>query len=288
MAHFLLRKLFWGFLRHFLSDRQYIRFRYRLELGRWPDLEKPKRFSEKIQWLKLNDRSPIRKKVADRLGMRDYVAETIGEEHLIPLIGTFPQLTREVWDELPDQFVIKASHGSGYIRIIRHKPEASFDELKNETENWLSEDYADLGREWVYRDENRFLIVEKLLLDSDDEPPADYKYFCFHGRAELIQIDLDRFSQHRQNFYDRDFKRLQIRQIYLSRDEDPPKPGRWVEGIELAEELSKPFNFLRVDLYLMKDQVYVGELTNFPHSGFAGFQPEEADLFYGEKLHLNL
>ena len=288
MAHFLLRKLFWGLLRHFLSDRQYIRFRYRLELGRWPDLENPKRFSEKIQWLKLNDRSPLRKKVADRLGMRDYVAETIGEEHLIPLIGTFPELTNEVWDELPEQFVIKASHGSGYIQIIRSKSGASFDEIKNEAESWLSEDYADLGREWVYSDENPFLIVEKLLLDSDGEPPADYKYFCFHGRAELIQIDLDRFSQHRQNFYDRDFRRVDIRQIYRSREQDPPKHERWEEGIELAEEVSEPFDFLRVDLYLLENRIYVGELTNFPHSGFAGFQPDEADLFYGEKLQLNL
>src|SRR6056297_2026335 len=113
---FILTKLFWGFFRYFLSDEQYARIRYRLELDEWPDLENPQTFTEKIQYIKLYQRNELRKKIADRIKVREYVAEKVGEDHLIPLIGNYSELTPDIWEKLPSQFVLKANHGCAMLK----------------------------------------------------------------------------------------------------------------------------------------------------------------------------
>ncbi|MCC5913209.1 MAG: hypothetical protein JJU46_02435 [Balneolaceae bacterium] len=286
MVRTLLNKLFWGGFRHLLSDRQYARWRYRHEVGRPLRLSDPKAFTEKIQYLKLHDRSEIRRRAADRIEVRDYVAETIGSRHLIPLHWSGEELTRDVWESLPEQFVLKANHGCGMVELVESKTDGSFENLRNLTEKWRKFNYARFGREWVYKDLPRIVLAEEMLLNRYDDIPRDYKFFCFHGQVEMIQVDFGRFEHQRRNLYTPDFERLDVSNLCPQTEKKIDPPAALQKMIELAETLSKPFNFIRVDLYDVAGQIYFGELTNFPGNGFSPYEPDLFDFELGEKLVL--
>lgn len=288
MLHFIIKKLFWGVFRHFLSDRAYALARYKLERGIFPDLKNPERLTEKIQLLKLYDRNPLRKRVADRLLMREYISKKSSPEHVIPILGAYDKFKKENWDQLPPQFVLKANHGCGFVKIVKEKAAQNFDELKLLTESWQSQDYSKLGREWVYKNLPRTIIAEELLLSESGEIPRDYKFTCIHGKTEFVQVDVGRFGKQRRNIYDRNFNLLDVELLYPQYEEEIRKPVLWNRAVLLAEKLSADFNFIRVDLYLMEGKIYVGELTNFPGSGFIGFKPDAFDKKMGKKLTLDL
>lgn len=288
MIHFILNKLFWGFYRHFASDEQYVKIRFWLNNGYRLKLDKPVSLAEKINLIKLYDRTPIRKKAADRLEVRELVRERAGSNYLIPLIGAYEELNVAIWSELPQKVVLKANHGSGMIAILRNKDEKDAGDLIRLTKKWQNTDYAAFGREWVYSDLPRKIIAEKLLETNDGSIPDDFKLFCFHGRVELIQIDFDRYENHRRNFYDRSFRQVEARILYDPYEGEVEKPENFDELINVAEKLSAGFNFIRVDLYNVNGQIYFGELTNFPGNGFEPFFPPEFDRKMGSKLHLQI
>lgn len=286
MLNNLLKKLFWGVFRHFLSDRQYAKVRYWIEMGRIPDLENPESLTEKIQYLKLNERTELRKKVADRIAVRDYVREKTGEEYLIPLLGNFEELTQQNWDSLPSSFVLKANHGCKMVKIVKDKSEETFSEVQQLTRSWQDTDYYKLGREWVYKDVPRTIVAEQLLLDEDGSIPRDYKFYCFHGKVEFMQIDYDRFGEQTRNLYNRNFNILPYKFNYPKNDNSVFQHPLFEQAVKLSERLAEKFNFIRVDLYLLRDTVYFGELTNFPANGFIPFEPHSANLELGQKLKL--
>lgn len=286
MIRLILKKLYWGFFRHILSDRQNAIYRYWLEFNRFPDLDNPTRLTEKIQHLKLHDRTDLRRTAADRVKVREYVSRKIGEDHLIPLIGNFESLTPSVWDSLPPSFVLKANHGCNMVEIVEDKSNHSYEEIRNITRDWQETDYYKVGREWVYKDLPRTIVVEKLLQNSEGLIPEDFKFFCFHGRTELIQIDFDRFGDHSRNIYSRDFKLLPVKIIYDQNSQPVKKHPLMDEAVHLADTLSTDFNFVRVDLFLLDEKIYFGELTNYPGNGFVPFQPDAFDLEIGDRLKL--
>ena len=283
----ILNKLFWGVLRHFLSDRQYARIRYRLIHGLYPDIENPTRLSEKIQFIKLYERTEQRQRVADRIRVREFVKERAGGNSLIPQMKVFHSLDENIWNKLPDQFVLKASHGSGFIRIIRNKDEESVLDVIREVNCWLATDYYSLGREWVYKGMDRYLIAEELLLDDNGKIPSDYKFYCFAGEVALIQVDLNRFEGQQRFLFDPAFEPLDARLYYPPGDRMPKKPDALEEAVQLAEILSEPFNFIRVDLFILNGKVWFGEMTNYPANGFQRFEPESVELELGRKLKLD-
>ncbi len=281
-----LTKLFWGFIRHFLSDKQYAKCRYWLELDRYLNLETPQRFTEKIQYIKLYERTAIRKKMADRTAVRDYVAAKVGEEYLIPIIGIYDSITESNWNRLSSQFVLKANHGCGMVEIVRDKDEADFNDIQHQTKQWKQCNYSKVGREWVYKGLPKTIIAEKLLLDSRGNIPNDYKFFCFEGRVELIQVDFDRFGDQKRNLYDRGFNRLDATLLYPKFEGEVQKPDNLQKAIEIAETLAADLSFIRVDLYLLKNEIYFGELTNYPGNGFIPFEPKEMEYKMGSLLKL--
>lgn len=283
----LLNKLFWGGVRHLLTDRQYACWRYRHEVGRSLNLKTPESFTGKVQYLKLFERNELRKTAADRLRVRDYVADAVGEQYLIPIHWSGETLTRDVWEDLPDQFVLKANHGCGMVELVEEKASFQFEKALKVTEQWKAFDYAGFGREWVYRDLPRLLIAEEMLRNRNDDIPRDYKLFCFHGRVEMIQVDFGRFEDQRRNLYTPDFKKLDVRNLCQQTEKKIDPPDALQKMIELAETLSKPFNFIRVDLYDLAGRIYFGELTNFPGNGFSAYEPDSFDFDLGEKLDLS-
>jgi len=288
MLHFIAKKLFWGIFRHILSDKSYARVRYKLERGIFPNLKNPERLTEKIQLLKLFDRNPLRQRVADRMEMRDYVSGKSTSDHLVPVLGVYDTFEKKDWSRLPNQFVLKANHGCGFVKIIRDKPSEKFEKIKQLTEYWQRQDYSRLGREWVYKDLPRSIIAEELLLSDSGDIPRDFKFTCIHGKAEFVQVDIGRFDDQRRNLYDRDFNLLDVKLLYPQFVERKlEKPGLWDDAVQLSEILAEEFDFIRVDLYLVDGKIYVGELTNFPGSGFIGFDPDEFDKKMGKKLSLS-
>lgn len=282
----LLKKLFWGGQRHFLTDKQYAKFRYWLELDRSLNLKNSKTFTEKIQYIKLFQHDDLRKIAASRTESRKYVAGKIGDQHLIPLIGIYDELTPKVWQSLPDQFVLKANHGCGMLHITRKKNNDNYAEIYHQTEKWKKISYLQLGREWVYKSSRQTIVAEQLLLDAAGTIPKDYKFFCFNGHVEIIQIDFDRFGDQKRNLYDRNFNQIEGALLYPNYNEPVKRPRRWDKAIALAETLSKDFNFIRVDLYLLDKNIYFGELTNHPGSGFVPFKPDSLELKMGSLLEL--
>lgn len=280
------KKLFWGILRHWISDKKYAELRYRIEQDRSLNLKNPQRFTEKIQWIKLYERTELRKKVADRLRARYYASKKIGIDHLVPMIDSFDELTPIVWKSLPEQFVLKANHGCGMVRIVHDKADTLYEEVKKKTVLWRQTEYFNAGREWVYKDLPRTILAEMLLTDEKGTIPNDYKFFCFHGRVEIIQVDIDRFDDQKRNLYDRDFQKLNGQLLYPNYPGTIDKPPKLNHAIKLAEILSEDFSFLRVDLYLFENRVLLGELTNYPGNGFIEFQPEYLERWAGSLLTL--
>lgn len=287
MTQWLLNKIFWGGFRHVLTDRQYARIRYCLIHGHFPNIENPVYLSEKIQYLKLYERTVLRKCVADRMLVRDFVKERVGEIHLIPQIAVFKKLNRSEWDSLPQKFVLKASHGSGFIRIVKDKTGEKFEEILAETDQWLSTDYYKFGREWVYKGLERVLIAEELLLDESGNVPSDYKFYCFDGKVKLIQVDIDRFNGQKRFLFNRSFEPLDATLYYPAGENSPDKPRELDDAIRIAEQLSEEFNFIRVDLYVMAGRIFFGEMTNYPANGFQVFEPESYEIEMGNHLKLD-
>lgn len=283
----IVAKLFWGFLQYVVSDKAYANIRYWLVMGDFGNFEQPERFTEKIQHIKFYERTPLRKLVANRIEVRDYVQKKVNENILIPLFGVYDHFTYQDWEKLPDQFVLKANHGCGMIEIIDNKSLYKFEEIQQSVMQWQKKDYSKVGREWVYKGLPRKILAEQLLLKPNGEIPEDWKFFCFHGEVKIVQVDFDRYNdKHSRNLYDRNFKKLDMKLLYPTNDIELKKPYLFDSAIAIAEKLSKDFTFIRVDLYLVDDTIFFGELTNYPGNGFIPFQPEEKEYEIGKLLQL--
>lgn len=264
-----------------LTDRQVAILMFLFKHKYFPRLNNPRSLSEKIQYIKLFNRNPLRSLVVDRLKVRNYVAYKSPSCKLVNVLWSGKGFTHEIWDSLPNAFVIKANHGSKMTMVV-DKNEHSYKDVFAQSADWLQKDYSALGREWMYRDLEKYLIVEEKLV-IDGAVPPDYKFFSFNGRVEMVQVDLARFSSHRRNLYSRDFKKLDAKLAYPDAG-NISKPVAYEKALKIAEELSVDFDFIRVDLYLMNDDVFFGELTNTPENGFGKFTPTALDFELGSKL----
>lgn len=264
-----------------LSDKQIAFLMFMVKHKYLPHFSKPRTLSEKIQYIKLFNRNSLRSLIVDRLKVRDYVIEKSPDCKLVDILWSGTAFNGHVWESLPQTFVIKANHGSKMTMVV-DKLRHSFDDVFIKTSAWLKKDYSKLGREWVYQDLEKYLIVEKKL-EIDGDVPPDFKFFVLNGHVELVQVDLARFSSHRRNLYSRDFVKLHAKLAYPD-TEATPKPVAYDKALTIAEQLSDGFEFIRVDLYLVGNEVYFGELTNTPGNGFEKFTPKSLDFELGSKL----
>lgn len=252
-----------------------------------PNIFVPLTLTEKILKIKITKKAKnagLRVLVSDRLKVREYVKEKSPQCCLIPILWSGYNFTIDVWNSLPNKFVIKANHGSKMVLIV-DKSLHDFSEVLKLTEKWKKEDYYKKGREWVYKDLERILIVEEFINFKNDVPP-DYKFFCLNGIPSFVQVDLDRYQGHCRNIYSMDFKLLDVK-YQFSRGYDIDKPLLFNQAIEIAKELSIDFDFIRVDLYILDDQIYFGEMTNFPGNCLEGFEPIDFDFKMGQKLNIS-
>ena len=255
--------------------------------GETLDLEHPKTFSQKMQWYKLNDRNPLMQRCADKLAVREYIKSKGYSELLNDLLGVYTNAREIHLEELPDQFVIKAAHGSGFNIIVKDKDKLNWRHAKLLLNSWMHQNIAWGGREWVYKNMPRHIIVEKYLEDETGEL-RDYKFFCFNGKPAFMQMEAGRYGGKRtRNFYDMDWNLMPFgKSIPHNPDAKIERPYAFDQMKQIAGDLCKPFSFVRVDLYQANGKVYFGELTFFPAGGAPDFVPESYDQIVGDMWEL--
>ncbi|EON77498.1 Glycosyltransferase [Lunatimonas lonarensis] len=270
------------FIFRFIPDIFYTKLLFLFKQRKFLNLSNPKTFNEKINYIKLFSTNQLRVLVSDRLEVRKYVAERTHSCNLIPLLWSGVDFSREVYDKLPQKFVIKGNHGSKMVKIV-DKHVDRYNDVLEFTKRWMKTDYYLRGRERNYRDLKRFLVVEAMLETKESTIPPDFKFFCFDGKVGFVQVDLDRFKQHRRNIYDTSFELLDF-ELHFAKGDPIKKPVQWEIALGVAEALSADFSFIRVDLFLVDGGVYFGELTNYPGNGLEKFNPGKFDRIFGDMI----
>ena len=291
MAIAQINRLALWVLRH-TSDGFYVRFMHYLPLlkGRWPGIlhiRRPRTLTEKIQYLKINIEQliPDAHIYADKLAVRDYVADTIGEQHLIRLLGSWERAEHIDWPALPDQFVIKANHGAAFNIIVNDKTKLDTAAATTQLNEWLAIDYSQRGRENHYRNIPPRLLAEALL-DSGYESPPEYKFRCFDGKCEIVTVTIDRYTDPKRLIVDTAWNRLPVELDYPQPAREIEKPAVLDSMVSIAETLAAPFFYVRVDLYEVEGSIYFSELTFTPLGGTVPFSPPEWNRKLGDLLHL--
>ncbi len=258
--------------------------------GEFLDFDNPQTFNEKIQWLKLYDSTPIKTRLADKYLVRDWVKEKIGEEYLIPLLGVWEKFDDIDFDKLPDKFVLKANHGSGWNIIVTDKNKFDKQDAKEKFEEWLHTNYAfNSGLELHYKDIKPLIIAEEYI-ETPDNDLNDYKFLCFNGEVKYVWVDKDRYKKHKRNLYDVNWNLMpkQISEgIRYKNFNKKKKPENYNKMLEFAKILSKDFAFVRVDFYENKGKLYFGEMTFTSANGTHTFHPASFNYELGQLIDLS-
>lgn len=273
-----------------LPDKLYLSLRFRCQMGYWIDWKNPKTFSEKIQWLKIYNRKPEYTTMVDKYAVKQYVADRIGEKYIIPTLGVWDRFEDIDFSTLPQQFVLKTTHGGGGGGVVICQDKSTFDKAKakNIIEKSMNGDIYKSLREWPYKNVPKRIIAEKFMAPEKNPAPADlpdYKFFCFNGEPTYCQVIRDRHSKETIDFYDMDWRHQEFVGLNpVARNGLTPvaRPVHLEKMADICRKLAKGIPFVRVDLYIIDDGEYFGELTFYPASGIGVFTPEEWDGKLGD------
>lgn len=270
-----------------MSDVDCINSLYKNYCGHYPNIDNPQLFSEKMQWLKLHYRNDLMPVVADKYMVREYLT-SLGYAYLLnDLIAVYETIDDIKLDDLPDKFVLKASHSSGWNLVVKDKQHFHWKMAAMNMRYWLDNSIDWDGREWHYGKMKPRVVCEKYLEDKSGGL-MDYKFFCFNGEPHFMQLNVDRgLPTATQNYYNLNWDLLPFgKSLPHNPHIKVEKPLHFEEMVKLARELSKPFPFVRVDFYEANDRIYFGEFTFFPCSGMPDFIPSNWDRNVGEMLTL--
>ena len=273
------------------SDELYLKVYYFLCMGRKLDLKNPKTFTEKIQWMKLYNKSSLCTKLVDKYAVRDYVKECIGENHLVPLLGVWSAFDEINFEKLPNKFVLKTTHDSGGVFICRDKRKLDIKMAQKIIEGSLSRNYFWKGREYPYKNVKPRIIAEKFMEGSDRGYLVDYKFFCFNGKPKVLFFVSDRYNANNTppkfDYYDMNLQHLPVRSKGHDNATTPLSHfSEFSEMKRLAGILSEGFPHVRVDLFLSQGKIYFGEMTFHHDGGLVPFIPNEWDRKFGDLLVL--
>lgn len=275
----------------FLPNKPYISLFYWATTGKKLNLKNPVGYNEKLQWLKLNDKHPEYGKLVDKLQVREYISEVLGEDYLFPLLGKWKSFDDIDFDKLPNSFVLKCNHDSGSTKVVKDKnalTKKDYKELKKFYKRRLKSDFFFAGREYPYKGLPRYIIAEKLMLDENNPEKSieDYKFFCFDGEPKIMLMVTDRSTDCRFDFFDAEFNHLDITRSHANSNKPIKKPEKFEEMVEIAKKLSKGIKHVRIDLYELNGKIYFGEHTFFPGGGFALFNPPKWEKQLGDWIDI--
>lgn len=272
---------------NFLSDKLYLEIIYKLMLGKRLNWDNPTTFNEKLQWLKLYDRRPEYTTMVDKYAVKEYVANVIGEEYIIPTLGVWNKFEDIDFDALPDKFVLKCTHDSGSICICKNKESFDIKSAKKVLVHGLKRSLFYHAREWPYKNVPHRIIAEQFMQDGDKENLPVYKIFNFGGEPKIIQvIQDDKTPKESIDYFDTEWNRLDLRQNFPNSEIPLEKPKMLEEMLELAKKLSVGFPFIRTDFYTINGKIYFSEYTFYSDAGFAKFTPDSWDETLGSWISL--
>lgn len=275
-----------GFL-NFIPDSIYLRCVFKAETGYRLDLNHPKTYNEKLQWIKLFDRRPEFVIYADKYRVREYISKTLGDQYLIPLIGMYKKAEEIPWKDLPNRFVLKCNHASQTNIICKNKVELDISSAEKKLNAWLRKNAYWEAREWCYKDIEPCIICEEFIETQDGNTPDDYKFMCFNGVPKLIQVHHDRFGDHTLDYYTPEWKKADLQRIDANISaREIEKPKKLDDMLSIAGRLSKDMYYARIDLYYVNGKIYFGEITLYPTGGFSTFTRYEDDLLLGSYIKL--
>ncbi|OBY11661.1 ATP-grasp fold amidoligase family protein [Clostridium paraputrificum] len=273
---------------NWMNDEIYLKIAYYARMHKKLNLDKPKTYNEKLQWLKIHDRNPLYTTMVDKYAVKDYVSKIIGEEYIIPTLGVWDNFDDIDFSILPDQFVLKCTHDSGGLVICRGKSKFDIKSAKKKINKSLKSNFYYSGREWPYKDVKPRIIAEKYMEDKTGQLP-DYKFFCFDGDVKAMFIATDRSNtveETKFDFYDMDFNHLPFTNGHPNSIKKIECPKSFEKMKNLAKKLSEGIPQVRVDFYDIDGDVYFGELTFSHWSGMMPFKPEAWDETFGEWITL--
>ena len=274
-----------------LDDETYLKRIYRATMGYELNLDNPKTFNEKLQWLKIHDRKPVYTQMVDKIESKKIVSKLIGEKYIIPTLGVWDTFDDICFDQLPNQFVLKCSHDSGGLVICRNKQIFDYKVAKKILTSSLKLNYYTRLREWPYKDVKPRILAERYLENSISEGLTDYKVHSFDGKPRVILVCRNRFNKSgmTEDFYNERWEHLSVSRISHPNSKDgTKKPEELEEMLSLSRKIAKDILFVRTDFYIVNHKIFFGEITFFPSSGFKKFIPESFDEIMGSWLKLPL
>lgn len=271
-----------------LNDRSFIKWEYFSGMRKFPNLDCPTTYNEKLQWLKLNDIHEEYTQLVDKYEAKEIVRKRIGDEYIIPTLGIYDSFDAIDFDKLPNQFVLKTTHDSGGVVVCTDKTKLDKKAARKKLEKSFRKNFFYEHREYPYKNIKPRIIAEQYMVDESGTELKDYKFFCFDGSCKMLFVATERQSREEPyfNFFDKDFNLLPFKQGHPVNPVTPQKPEGFDDMTRVAEKLSIGYPHVRVDLYNINGKIYFGELTFFHFSGNVPFEPEEWDYKIGEWLKL--
>lgn len=278
----ILKALSW------VPDSIMLRLQYWIKLNRKCNLKNPKRWTEKLQVYKMYYRNPVLPQCVDKYEVRQYVESKGCACNLVQLYGVWDHASEIDFSKLPSSFVLKTTNGGGGedVILVRDKFSCDLEQTISFLDSKRAKD-VNGGREWAYTGISKPRIIAEELLINKENPDAgveDFKILCFEGEPHYIIVDKDRYIDHRRNFYTTSWERVYVTTDHEQFETPYPKPTNFLEMLNVARKLSAGFPFVRVDLYNVEGQIYFGELTFYPWTGYVQFTPDEFDFTLGDLM----
>ncbi len=277
---------------YLLPDRLHLRIEFWLKKGKRLHLNNPQTFCEKIQWLKLYNRKPEYTMMVDKLAVKTYVAEKIGREYVIPVLGVWDKPEDIDFASLPEQFVLKTSHGGGSNGVFICKDKHIMNKMKvvSKMRKAMRLNIYKRNLEWPYKNVQKKIFAEQYMEDpTGTSDLLDYKWYCFNGEPKYCQVIKDRKTKETIDFFDTEWRHQEFIGLNPNVEyaiDTPAPPSKLDEQIRIARKLSKDIPFSRIDLYEINGEIFFGEITFYPASGMGGFRPEKYDEILGQMLVL--
>ncbi len=291
VGRIIIKAMSLGWL-NWMSDSSYLKIMYRIQMGEKLNLKNPKTYNEKLQWLKIHNRKPVYTVMVDKYAAKDFIAEKVGRQYVVPTLGVWEKFEEIDFDALPAQFVLKCTHDSGGLVVVKNKSQLDKVAANNKIKRSLHNNYYYWTREWPYKNVPARIIAEPYLKDDALQPNAeqecltDYKLFCFNGEPKIMYISKDKAENPTTDFFDMDFNHLNLRMKDPNSEKLPKKPEKFEEMKEIARKLSKDIPHLRVDFYCADNTLYVGEMTFYHCAGMAHITPKIWEEKMGEWIEL--
>lgn len=277
---------YWARICRWMPDEMYLKWQYWHIYHRKLNIKEPKTYAEKLAYLKTHEQDSLLSQLVDKYAVRKYVAEKIGEQYLIPLLGVYNTTDEISWESLPEKYVLKCNHDSA--SVILHTDAASFDREKAivSLKHHLGRNMFWYSREYPYKSVTPKIVCEEFL-DDNGKSPADYKIMCFDGKPHYVVLDMDRFGNHKRDVYDIKWNKTDMFTDHENSNSITPKPEAFDEMLKLAEILSEGFLHVRVDFYFVNGKIYFGEMTFFPWGGPIWFKPDKWNYILGDLIKIN-